>query len=166
MTKPKQLVKIAVITQPHGIAGEFKVKFTNKEFDPFSYKNYYLDSNIINPVIRGKVKDVAIFKISNCDNRDKALSLKGKIIYIARDEFPEIKDKDEYYIDDLLDIAILNNEGKVIGKITNMENFGAGDIITIKFNNGQLVDFPFKSEIFSSVDLANKTIIFTDPEII
>ena len=75
MTKPKQLVKIAVITQPHGIAGEFKVKFTNKEFDPFSYENYYLDSNIINPVIRGKVKDVAIFKISNCDNRDKALSL-------------------------------------------------------------------------------------------
>jgi len=164
--KPKQLIKIAVITQPHGIAGEVKVKFFNKEFDPIAYKNFYLEDKILDISFRGRVKDSAICKISDCDSREIAKSHRGKFLYVAREELPHIEEENEYYIDDLLNLVVINQEKKKIGTIVDIQNFGAGDIVTIEFNNSQLVDFPFREEIFQDIDFINNTVIFINPEII
>ena len=40
---------------------------------------------------------------------------------------------------------------KPIGAIKNVFNFGAGDIIEIEFNNGQIELFPFTLEVFPQV---------------
>ena len=42
---------------------------------------------------------------------------------------------DEYYVIDLIGCKVINTEKKDLGKIINIKNFGAGDLMEIGKNN-------------------------------
>ena len=73
-------------------------------------------------------------------------------------------DEEEFYIEDLIGLNI-KNKNETIGKVIQVMNHGAGDILEIKFNNDATELFSFTKENFPSVDIKNKFLIINIKEI-
>ena len=67
--------------------------------------------------------------------------------------------KEEFLSADLLGLNVETIEGKVLGKVQNILNFGAGDIIEI--SDGTMIPFTIKT--VPVVDLANNKVIIDQP---
>jgi 16S rRNA processing protein RimM len=80
------------------------------------------------------------------NGRDRADQLKGQLIWCRRDEI-QIDEQDEYIWSDLLGKQVLDCEGKLIGTIISVQNYGASDIVELENNEARLL-IPFVAAYF------------------
>ena len=155
-------IKIAKITKTHGVRGEVKLFLYTKNIQ--QYQNFFISENKVEVAFRGFKADNAIAKIEGVDDMDQAKSLQNKFLLIQKTDLPKTSDKSFYYAD-LIGAKILVNNN-VIGEVSDVANYGAGDIITIAFLNNKNEAFPFTDEIFPEIDLKKYEIKFNRPDVI
>jgi len=63
--------------------------------------------------------------------REQAMALKGTQLYVPRSAFPEA-DEDDFYFTDLVGLDVKSTDGKRIGKIIGVDDFGAGTLLEIQ----------------------------------
>lgn len=150
MTKEKNLILVGVISAAHGIKGDVLVKSYT---DPVSniVKLRLIDKNN-NPVklkmLRVNSKDLVICRPTGCNDRNHAETLKGIELYCHKENLPKLL-AEEFYFEDLRGLKVIDQSGQTLGIILNIANYGAGDIIEIKFSNdGREEMFPFTKELF------------------
>ncbi len=98
-------------------------------------------------------KGQAICTLEGINSPEEADLLKGEKIFAKRSSFP-VLDNNEYYLVDLVGCKVENSEGKYIGEVTAVYDYGSAPLIEIEkdlviFNND---NFPF-------VDIKEKKII-------
>lgn len=161
-----QLIKIAKITSPHGVKGEVKLFLYTENLATQSYPRYYLEENEVKISFRGFKGKTSIANIENITDRNQALEIKNQYLYINHDDLEDIKDPNAFYIDDLIDCLVLDQEDRDFGQIIDIQNHGAGDILAIELNNGKTELYPFIKEIFPDIDLDKKQVKFIKPEVV
>ena len=57
--------------------------------------------------------------------------MKGTQLFVPRSAFPE-PDEDDYYFADLVGLDVKSTEGKRVGTVIAVEDFGAGTLLEIK----------------------------------
>ena len=93
-------------------------------------------------------------------SREDVLELKGQKIFSNKKFFPKTKDN-EFYINDLIECMIFLKDNTSIGKVLSVQNFGAGDLLEVKYNT-KLTLIPFDKTNILSVNI-NKKEIIADP---
>ncbi len=131
------------ITGVHGVRGEVKLKsFTE---NPKDIANYGVLENeaqtkTFDIKIVGYSKELLRAKIKGVDDRNIAETLIGIELFATRDVLPELEEE-EFYHTDLIDLKVMV-EGVEVGKVIDMHNFGAGDIIEVSLNgNKEMLPF-------------------------
>jgi 16S rRNA processing protein RimM len=154
------LVLLGVIGAPHGIKGEVRIKaFTG---DPLAIADYgpLLDE-------RGRrfeiaearaAKEVVVARIKGVTSREGAESLAGVQLFVERDKLPETEDEDEFLQADLVGCAVVGSDGTVLGTVTTVANYGAGDLLDIKLPDGRSVLMPFTRAFAPRIDIAARRI--------
>ncbi len=159
MTEDK--VCLGAIVGVHGIRGEVKVKsFSDDEKHLVRYgvlSNEAGDKTFEAKIV-GHSKELLRVKIKGVDDRNTAETLVGTGLYITRDKLPQLQE-DEFYHTDLIGLKAKNQAGEVIGEVNALYNFGAGDLIEIKLNDGQLEMLPFKEAFVPVVNIKDGFII-------
>ncbi len=162
MTEPKpNLVMVAQIGAAHGIQGEFKLlSFTD---DPVSVLEYapLLDAQgkpALNITAARAFKGALLVRAEEAPDRTAAEKLKNLKLYVDRADLPEPED-DEYYITDLIGMDVVDTDGKPVGKVSNVDNFGAGDLLDIKPIEGASFYLLFSNGNVPEVDLAARRIV-------
>lgn len=149
-------IVIGEILKPQGIKGEVKVKMKEEEF--FSNLSFvYLKSektNITNLVIRG---GYAYIKFEGCEDRNKAELLRGIRLKVDRECLPTFGD-DEYLIEDLIELSVVDEEGFEIGEVKDILQYGATDIVVTGGKYGKW-QFPLIKDIVVSVKISEKKIV-------
>ena len=151
------LVCLAKIVAVHGIKGEVKLKsFTSLPKDVFKYGTLQNKegTHFFELTFTGFSKELIRAKIKGIDTRNDAETLKGTELYISRDKLPVLK-KDTFYQTDLIGLKVLEKQSlKQIGKIVGIYNFGAGDILEIKFDTLKETEMlPFNDDYVPTVDI-------------
>tara|TARA_Y100000590_G_scaffold428176_1_gene539208 strand:- start:800 stop:1306 length:507 start_codon:yes stop_codon:yes gene_type:complete len=153
-------IHVGTFSSPVGIKGEVSVNFLTTSFKVFKNLNNYLSENF---------KDLYFFKSmrlvnkklvvhpNNCFTRDDAYKFKGKKIFSKSTNFPKIN-KNQYYYKDLIGCTVNLIDGKKIGTVINVNDFGAGDLIEVAINTKKIY-IPLNKENLVSVDIDNKKII-------
>ena len=159
MTEDK--VCLGAIVGVHGIRGEVKVKSFSS--DEKNLTRYGLLSNDkgdkrFELKIVGHSKELLRCKIKGVDDRTTAETLIGTGLYIDRALLPELKDE-EFYHTDLIGLEVKNSSGEVLGQVNALYNFGAGDILEIKMNNGSLEMVPFTKSFVPVINIKDGYII-------
>lgn len=157
-----KLILIGVIYSAHGIKGHLLVKsYTTPQENILSLNLLSAKGESV------KLKKIGVTKkkeficsLDGCLDRNTAETLKNTELFCFRSELQE-PDENEYYFADLKNMEVLDENGKKIGIVTNVANFGAGDIIEIKFNNGKEEMYPFTSSIFPIIN--ENQLIFIRP---
>jgi 16S rRNA processing protein RimM len=91
----------------------------------------------------------ALFK--GVADRSTAESLRGRNIGLPRDALPQL-DADEIYWVDLIGLAVRNPKGDTLGKIDNLMETGANDVLVVKAEDGKQRLIPFIPQVVLSVD--------------
>ena len=96
-------------------------------------------------------------KVQGVNTKEEALEFKGYEIHALKDY--QIVDKDTYYYVDLVGCEILDDKNRVLGVVSQVEEFPAQLTLRVK-RKGQ-PDFlvPFVKAFIKNVDILNKKIV-------
>lgn len=163
-----QRVAVGVFGAPHGVRGEMRLKsFTG---DPLAITDYapLTDQSGQRRFVLKKARpfkdDLLIVTVEGVADRDAAARLTNLELYASRDVMPPAEE-DEFYHADLIGLQAKDPDGKLIGIVLALHNFGAGDIVEIKpVEGGQTLLVPFTKAIVPHVDLANAVLTVDLPD--
>lgn len=152
---PGPFVRLGSIVGPHGIRGAVRVKtFTEDPMSIAAYGPVYdrggrrrLDLAVIGPAKAG-----ALVRIAGVADRDAAEALRGLDLFVPRAALPEPEDAEEFYHADLIGLVAEDAQGKPLGRVADVQDFGAGPILEIRGDVELLL--PFTRDTVPVVDLA------------
>lgn len=158
-------VLLGQIVGVHGIRGEVVIKTFTAE--PESIADY---GPLTDPTgrthvvehVRVTAKGV-VARLAGLTDRTAAEKLRGTELYVPRDRLPE-PDEGEFYYEDLVGLAAVTPDGQPLGEIVAVQNFGAGDLLEIRFPERNQTDFiPFTEACVPTVDLATRRVTIVRP---
>lgn len=156
----EDLLQVGVITQTHGIRGEVKVFPTTDDVKRFKKcKELILDTG--REQIRLEVQSVKFFKqfvilkFKGYDNINKIEKYLKMGLYVTRENAIPLK-KDEYFIADLIGLAVVDEENQEIGILKEVLQTGANDVYVIRMDDGKEVLIPAIAQCVQKVDLQEK----------
>ena len=92
-----------------------------------------------------------VARLEGCHDRDAAAALKGLEITVPREALPEAAEN-EYYWSDLIGLEVVNAQDEVLGKVTDVFETGANDVLVVEGERERLL--PFTAQVILKVDLS------------
>lgn len=131
MDKKEQMV-IGLVGKPHGVRGEVKIIPLTDDIRRFRRLTYVLIEDKEYKVEFTKLQaDRAILKLEGMNSPEDLLGLKEKPVSVHRKDAVK-KKKDEYFIDELVGMAVQDEERVAWGEIFDVVQTGANDVYWIK----------------------------------
>ena len=156
-------VLLAQIGAPHGVKGEVRVKPFG---DPDMLDQYGRLENSNGDKFKIKrmrpQKAMLVVKFENVNTREEAEALNGVELFIDRSKLPE-PDEDEFYVSDLVGMRAVTEDGKELGTVIDVPNFGAGDMLEIGKSRSNTSYFPFTREIVPEISFQDGTVVIIPP---
>lgn len=159
-------IVVGAIAGAFGVKGEVRIKsFCAEPEDITLYSPLHgEDGTEYTLKITRPVKGGFAARLSGIRFKDQADALRGTKLLADRDLLPELPD-DEYYYADLVGLEVIDAGGERLGKIADVQNHGAGDIIEVRgpgLKSSLLL--PFTREVVPTVDLNGRRVIVDPPE--
>jgi 16S rRNA processing protein RimM len=154
------------IAGAHGIRGEVLIRtFTEAPENIGAYGALSDESGTRSfkiKVLRVTPKGV-IARIGGVADRNDAEALKGVDLYVERARLPAA-DEGEFYRADLVGLAAEDRQGKPIGTILAVHNFGAGDMLEVRLAGSSKTELiPFTNTFVPEIDLARRRAVLALP---
>ncbi|QCE33453.1 16S rRNA processing protein RimM [Acetobacteraceae bacterium] len=134
-------IEAAFIRRAHGLSGRVQVQSLLEDLELLEAAPYLEDEKGVKWHLVWEGKNIASLKneagISPKD-RDEAQALIGTKFYILREFFDDLP-KDEFYHADLVGLTAFDAEGKKLGKVKLVHDYGAG--VSLELSSGSLVPF-------------------------
>jgi 16S rRNA processing protein RimM len=151
---------LGVVIGAQGIQGEVKVKTFTGEPEAVGDYGPLQDAGATRTfqlkVLRLSKGDVVIARIKGVEDRNAAEALKGTELYVLRSALPQAGEG-EFYFADLVGLTAMMS-GRVLGSVTAVHNYGAGDMLEVKTEGGRSAMVPFTDDAVPVVDLAAGTV--------
>ncbi|MBS7352879.1 MAG: 16S rRNA processing protein RimM [Muribaculaceae bacterium] len=165
MIIPDEVVEIGQYNKPHGIAGELSATF------PLGADVLEGVSAIISPMdgilvpffiekMRGKSNHTLLLTIAGIDSEDKAKRMVNKPIFALRCEVPET---DEVYCDYFIGFSIEDEDGNVVGDITDIDDTTENALFVVDADGNQIF-VPISENLILEIDDEKKVIIMELPQ--
>lgn len=147
---------VGKIVNTFGLKGDLKV-LLNQEVN---LKNFFIGNTNSSFECEKQIdnKKFVKIKLKGYDDINQVTQFVGKNIYVDSVKDEKLAEN-EYYISDLIGSKLFDGE-KLIGEITDVENFGATDIFVFE-DNGKEMRVPFVLDFFESIDTEQKVIKVT-----
>ena len=132
--KPEPLTCVAIIVGAHGVHGAVKVKSFTQNPEDFSNYGPLLNAEgnvILTPKNPRPINNAFTMRSPEIKTREQAMAMKGTKLFVSRSAFPE-PDEDEFYFTDLVGLDVKSTDGKRVGIIIGVEDFGAGTMLEIR----------------------------------
>lgn len=159
----EDLLQVGVITQTHGIKGEVKVFPTTDDVRRFKkLKETILDTGKEKITLEIEsvkfFKQFVILKFKGIDNINDVEKYRQKNLYVTRANAVRLR-RDEYFIADLIDIEVYEEDDKLLGVLKNVIETGANDVYEIEMTDGREVLIPAIKECILSVDVEARKMV-------
>jgi len=165
-------VCLGIMVGAHGVRGLVKVKpFTEVPEDIAAYgpvsdkagrRTWRLEVVGRGP---GKSGGVVLVRVEGVGDRDAAQALHGTELYVERAALPALAEEETFYHADLIGLRVEDAEGRELGRVTAVENYGAGDFLEIedagKGGGSRLL--PFTRQVVPVVDIVGGRLVVAPP---
>jgi 16S rRNA processing protein RimM len=158
-------VLLGVVIGAQGLKGEVKVKtFTQSPDKLGAYGPLHTkDGKSFRATFLRETKDGAVVALEGVNGRNAAEALKGAELFVPRTALPK-EDADEFYHADLIGLRAEDTEGRAMGTVRALHNFGAGNVIELVRDDGDEVFLPFTREVAQQIDIEGGRIVIAAPE--
>jgi 16S rRNA processing protein RimM len=159
-------VLLAAVIGAQGLKGEVKVKTFTMAPDGLARYGVLHDA-------RGRTFEITAFRVGKpgeavmsfqgIADRNAAEALKGTELFVRRAMLPEPAE-DEFYHADLVGLEGFDCEGRLVGKVAALHNFGAGDVLELACSDGGSLFIAFTRENVPLIDVTGGRIEIAVPE--
>ena len=153
----EDMLKVGILSSTHGVHGEMKVFPTTddvKRFKKLKEVMLLKGDEYLPLKIEGVkfFKQFVIIKFEGYDSINDIEKYKGMGIFVTRENAVPLK-KDEYFMADLLGLGVIDDEGRVLGELTDIMQTGANDVYVIKLEAGGELLLPAIKQCILDVDI-------------
>lgn len=160
-----KLIVVGQIAGAFGVKGEVRVRsFTE---DPDAAFNYgpLLDETgavVLTPVKVRALNEGFGVMAKEQRQREDWEAMRGVLLHALREAMPET-DAGEFYVADLIGMAVRHVDGRDLGQVAAVQNFGAGELIDVRPAKGANYLLPFTEDVFPEID-AKARVLTADPD--
>lgn len=161
------LICVGAIAGSFGVHGEVRLKsFTAEptaiaDYAPLTSEDQQHSFSI---TLTRPIKNGFAARLGGVKTKEEADALKGVKLYAEREKLPDLPD-DEYYYSDLIGLDVYDTGGTLLGRVKDVMNHGAADLLEIKGPASQnTILMPFTKEVVPTVDLTQGRIVADPPE--
>ncbi|MBI0432232.1 ribosome maturation factor RimM [Roseomonas sp. KE0001] len=155
-------ILVGEIGRPHGVRGLVRVQsFTADPAAIAAYGPLSDESGGTRFVLHWLSGGLA--RIEGVADREAAAKLTGTRLYLARDLLPP-PEEEEFYLADLIGLDVRDAEGRALGQVRAVEDYGAGAFLTVAADQGRELLLPFTRAAVPVVDLAGGFLVAAPPE--
>ncbi len=151
-----EYLMIGEITKPQGVRGEVKVRPCTCDAERFEgLETVYIERDggyaPLNIHVNRLGADAVFMNVEGVSDRDAAEKLRGTLLYIDRAHAVEL-DEDTNFITDLYGLRGVVDDGRDLGKLTDVMQPGGNDVYVFKGALGEVLVPALKSVVLK-VDL-------------
>lgn len=148
-----QSILMAVIAAPHGLDGAVKLKVFAERFQSLKqYKRFSTDRT--HPLTLRSVRHHGVGVIAHfleIADRTTAEAWRGAQLFVDRSLLPPIEPNEIYHAD-LIGMVAITQDGREIGTIIGVPNYGAGDLLEIRRNHGTTTLVSLRTPAILAID--------------
>lgn len=162
---PDRLILVGRIAGAFGVRGEVRVtSFTSDPMALAGFRDLRRADGSAAPVLTGArpVKGGLVARAAGVETREQAEALRGLRLHVPREALPA-PDEDEFYLADLVGLRVETPDGRVLGAVRGVQDFGAGDLLEVKPEGAPSFWLPFTREAVPEVDIAGGRILAIPP---
>ena len=161
-----KLILVGRVAGAFGVKGEVRVTaYTAEPQALLGYRDLLRqDGSPGLTLLSGRVqKGDVVARAKEIATKEEADAMRGLLLHVAREALPE-PEEDEFYLTDLIGLAAVTPEGKVLGRVKAVPNFGAGDLLEIDpGRGGSTWHLPFTRDCVPEVDLTGGRVVVVKP---
>ena len=140
-------IALAAVAGAHGVKGELRLKlFTDDPEKLRRYQPLYVSGVPRRLVELRQSGKAPIARFEGITDRSAAEALRASLVEVDRSALPPLEEG-EYYHADLVGLSAVDTQGKLVGSVAAIENYGAGDLLEIEMDGGKRSLIPFKPGI-------------------
>jgi 16S rRNA processing protein RimM len=161
------LIQVGRVAGAFGVRGEVRItSFTAEPAALLDYKDLKREDGSVGlTLLSGRpAKGGVVARAREIETREQAEALRGLKLFIPRTALPE-PDEDEFYVTDLIGLAVETADGAPLGTVKSVQDFGAGDLLEIVPPEGGATWYlPFTREAVPEVRIGERKVIGVRPE--
>lgn len=165
ISKNQKFVVMAQIGRAHGLKGEVHAQsFTADPLALTDYGDLTDAKRRVFKITGMRAQGTGlVLRLANVTTREAAEALNGVELLLPREALPDTGDDDDFYHADLIGLDGVDASGEILGKILAVHNFGAGDMLEMRFVTGKSGFIPFTKAAVPNVSTASGHVTI-DPE--
>lgn len=156
-------IVIGVITKPHGVRGEMRVKPHTDEPKRFTWlEQVFIGANNPQPMAVEKARvhqDMVLLKLTAVSTREEAEALRGEWLMVPEAEALPLEDG-EYFLFQLEGLTVITTDGDTLGTLTSIIETGANNVFVVKGEKGELL-LPDIDDVVQEIDFDNGRMLVT-----
>lgn len=151
-------IKIGKIVNTVGLKGEVKVYNYSDSIEIYeTIESIYVEDRLtVIENVRAQ-KNMVILKLEGADDRNAAEALRGKELYITEDDLPQLPEG-QYYVRDLIGMSVTEEDGNLLGHVTDVLQNTAQDIFEVESENGKKLLIPKVDQFVLDIDAEKREI--------
>lgn len=165
------LLLIGAIVGPFGVRGQLKLKaFTDRPDHIARHVRTLILTDQRNQRSEVTLRRLAehkpglfIMELQGVTSREAAEELRGAEVYIRSAEAAPLAE-DEYFIHDLLGLAVATVEGQAVGKVREVLETGAGEVLVVARPGQADALIPMVRDFIAAIDIPAGTITISPIE--
>lgn len=152
----KTLIALGLIVKPRGLSGEVVVRPYN-EFSTSIRADLPVVISCRGEKFPAKIECVkknnskVWVKLEGIDDRDQAEDLRNSEILSEFRNLPEKQDG-EFYVFDLVGLNVIDADNKIFGKVKEVLNFPANDVLVVEYDEGEIL-VPFVKVTVNEINI-------------
>ncbi len=156
------MLRVGVITSPHGVHGEVNVFPTTDDVKRFNtLKTVYIDNKktLLECEIESVkyFKNMVILKFKDHEDRNEIEKFRQNDILIDRADAVPLEE-DEYFICDLIGFDVIEDNGQKLGILKDILTTAANDVYEVETGDGKEVLIPSIKDCILDISLEEKRI--------
>ncbi len=151
--------KLGQIVNAVGLKGENRVyPYTDYKERFEELKQLYIEDEIYEIEKVRYMGQMVIIKFVGISDRNAAEALKGKYLYIDRENARKL-DEDEYFVADLIGMKVQDEAGNPVGTLSDVIQNTAQDVYEIELPDGKKFMIPAVGEFILDVDMDSRIMV-------
>ncbi|UCF30346.1 MAG: 16S rRNA processing protein RimM [bacterium] len=161
----QDLITVARILRPHGRKGEVRLRLhTDHPETLLASQRVFIGQDPPRPFEVERIrtnKDLYLMKLKGVDSISDAERLRDLSVMLPREELAPL-DEGEFFLHDLVGLAVLDREGVVLGRTAWILETGGTPVLVVHGEGEREILIPFSPEAVQEVDIENGRIHLGD----
>ena len=146
---------VGKLRRPHGVQGEIPLELFSELLELLNPGcTVYLGDHHQPLTIEANrwKQDLLLLKFRNLDDRTAVEALTNELVFVESSQLPPLDDG-EYYLHQLIGLAVYDEEGDSLGVLTEILQTGANDVYLVTNEAGEETLIPDTDEAILEIDM-------------